>query len=174
LSPSAIACGWPYCPIASLSPWSSGSKTKSRANHGGLAKEEQLRKKRERNDQLGIWSFDRQRAYPEFDFGRPGELSIQIKDEYVGGLRRNWADGKRQTLESLVDDIASGIPAYLAGAKARREEHERRQREWERRQRLAALARAREEREKKRSDFLKRLVAISREADELKLFLACL
>jgi hypothetical protein len=137
-----------------------------------LAKEEQLRKKRERNDRLGIWSLDRQRAYPEFDFVRTGELSIQIKDEYVGGLRRNWADGKRQKLESLVDDIASGILAYLAGVKASREEHERRQREWERRQRLAALARAREEREVKRSDFLKRLVAISREADELKLFLA--
>jgi hypothetical protein len=118
-----------------------------------LAKEEQLRKKQERNARLGIWSFNRERAYPEFDFGRAGELSIQIKDEYVGGLRRNWADGKRQTLESLVDDIASGIPAYLAGAKARREEHERRQREWERRQRLAALARAREEREKSEATF---------------------
>ena len=137
-----------------------------------LAKEEQLRRKQERNNRLGIWSFNRERAYSEFDFIRTGELSIQIKDEYVRGLRRNWADGKRQTLESLVEDIASGILAYLAGVKARREEHERRQREWERRQRLAALARAREEREVKRSDFLKRLIAISREADELKPALA--
>jgi hypothetical protein len=109
-----------------------------------LAKEEQLRKKQERNNRLGIWSFNGERAYPEFDFIRTGELGIQIKDEYVGGMRRNWTDGKRQTLESLVEGIASGIFAYLAGVKARREEHERRQREWERRQRLAALARARE------------------------------
>ena len=137
-----------------------------------LAKEEQLRKKQERNTRLGIWSFNRERAYPEFDFVRTGELSIQIKDEYVRGLRRNWADGKRHKLESLVDDIASGILAYLAGVKARREERERWQREWERRQRLAALARAREEREAKRGDFLKRLVAISKETNELRLFLA--
>ena len=137
-----------------------------------LAKEERLRKKQERNAQLGIWSLNQERAYPEFDSVRTGELSIQIKDEYVRGLRRNWADGKRQKLESLVDDIASGVFAYLAGVKARREEHERWQREWERRQRLAAIARAREEREVKRGDFLRRLVAISREADELKLFLA--
>ncbi len=137
-----------------------------------LAREEQLRKKQERNNRLGIWSFNRERAYSEFDFIRTGELSIQIKDEYVRGLRRNWADGKRQTLESLVEDIAGGIFAYLAGVKARREEHERRQREWERRQRLAELARGREEREVKRNDFLKALVAISREADELKHFLA--
>lgn len=137
-----------------------------------LAKEEQLRKKQERNARLGIWSFNRERAYPEFDFIRTGELSLQIADQYVRGLRRNWADGKRQKLESLVDDIASGIFAYLAGVKARREEHERRQREWERRQRLAALARAREEREVKRGNFLERLVGISKETNELRLFLA--
>jgi len=70
-----------------------------------------------------------------------------------------------------VDDIASGIFAYLAGVKARREEHERRQREWERRQRLA-LARAREEREAKRGKFLERLIGISKETNELRLFLA--
>lgn len=68
-----------------------------------------------------------------------------------------------------MDDVASGILGYLAGVKANREEHERRQREWERRQRLAALARAREERETRRGDFLKRLVATSKETDELKL-----
>lgn len=137
-----------------------------------LAKEEQLRKKQERNNRLGIWSFNRERAYPEFDFVRTGELCIQIADQYVRGLRRSWSDGKRQKLESLVDDIASGILTYLAGVKARREEHERWQREWKRRERLAALARARQERDVKRHDFLKRLAAISREADELKLFLA--
>jgi hypothetical protein len=43
---------------------------------------------------------------------------------------------------------------------------------WERRQRLAALARAREERETRRRKFLKRFIAISSEADELKSFLA--
>lgn len=137
-----------------------------------LAKEEQLRKKQERNARLGIWSSNRERAYPEFDFIRTGELGIQIADQYVRGLRRSWGDGKRQKVEGLVDDIVSGMVTYLAGAKARREERERWQRDWDRRQRLAALARAREERESRRREFLKRFVALSTEADELKSFLA--
>ena len=136
-----------------------------------LAKEEQLRKKQERSTRLGIWSFNRERAYPEFDFVRTGELCIQIADQYVRGLRRSWGDGKRQKVEGLVGDIVSGMVTYLAGAKARREERERWQRDCDRRQRLAALARAREERESRRREFLKRFVALSTEADELKSFL---
>jgi hypothetical protein len=137
-----------------------------------LAKEEQLRKKQERNARLGVWSFNRERAYPEFDFVRTGELGIQIADQYVRGLRRSWGDGKRQKVEGLVDDIVGGMVTYLAGIKARREERERWQRDWDRRQRLAALARAREERESRRREFLKRFVALSTEADKLKSFLA--
>jgi hypothetical protein len=139
---------------------------------GELAREEQLRKKQERNNRLGIWSLSRERAYSEFDFIRTGELSIQIADQYVRGLRRSWGDGKRQKVEGLVDDIVGGMVTYLAGANARREERERWQRDWDRRQRLAALARAREERESRRREFLKRFVALSTEADELKSFLA--
>jgi hypothetical protein len=43
---------------------------------------------------------------------------------------------------------------------------------WQRQQRLAQLARAREEREARRREFLRHLVAISTEADELRSFLA--
>jgi hypothetical protein len=71
-----------------------------------------------------------------------------------------------------VDDIVAGITTYLAGVKAKREQRERWHREWERRQRLAALASAREEREAQRHEYLKRLAAISTEADELKSLLA--
>ena len=55
-----------------------------------LAQEERRRKKQERDVRLGIWSFGQERAYPELDFVRAGELSIQIKDEYVRRLRRTW------------------------------------------------------------------------------------
>jgi hypothetical protein len=136
-----------------------------------LAKEERLRKKQERDGRLGIWSFDRERAYPEFDFIRTGELSIQIADQYVRGLRRSWKDGRRQRVEDLVDDIVSGFVTYLSGVKARREERERWQREWRRQEQLRALARARQERETRRREFLQRFVAISTEADELRSFL---
>ena len=39
---------------------------------------------------LEFWSFGQERAYPELDFVRAGELSIKIKDEYVRRLRRTW------------------------------------------------------------------------------------
>jgi hypothetical protein len=133
-----------------------------------LSREQQLRKKRELNARLGIWSFDRERAYPEFDFIRTGELSVRITDDYVRGLRRNWGDGKHRKIETAIDDIVGGIIAYLAGVKANREERERRQRKWDREREQARLARAREEREKQRREFLRHFVSISTEADELK------
>lgn len=138
-----------------------------------LAKEDRLRKKQERDSLRGMWSFNRERVYPEFDFIRSGQLTIQIADEYVrGGLRRSWRDGKHQKLENLTDEIVAGIATYLSGVRVRREEIERRQREWRRREQLRAIARAREERETRRHEFLKHFVALSTEADELRSFLA--
>ncbi|MCK1658482.1 hypothetical protein [Bradyrhizobium sp. 151] len=136
-----------------------------------LAAEERQKRNREREPRVNLWSLDYKRAYPEFDFVRSGELSLQIENEYVG-LRRNWADGKRQRLEELTDDIAGGIVAYLTGIKARREERERWHRNWERQRHLDELARAREERETKRAEFLNRLAMISAEAGQLKVFVA--
>lgn len=136
-----------------------------------LAKEERLRKKRERDNRLGIWSFDRERAYPEFDFIRTGELGIELANEYVEGLRRSWRDGRLQRIERLVEDVASGIITHLAGVKAKREEHERWQREWQHKENLRALTRAREQREERRRKFLEHFVEISTEADELRSFL---
>lgn len=135
-----------------------------------LAKEERIRKKRERDSRLGLWSFDNERAYPEFDFIRTGELGIEIENRYVTGLRRSWKDGRRQRLEGLIEDIAGGIIAYLAGVKADREKHERWEREWQRKEELRALARAREQREKHRHEFLEHLTRTSTKAEELRLF----
>jgi hypothetical protein len=133
-----------------------------------LAREERRRKKAEREARFGRWSFEQERAYPAFDFIRTGELSVQIADQYVRGLRRSWKDGRRQRLENLIDDIVGGILTYLAGVKAKREEHERWQREWRRQEHLRALARARDDREKNRREFLGRLATISTEVDELR------
>jgi hypothetical protein len=108
-----------------------------------------------------VWHF---RRWAE----RIGELSIEIAEKYVGSLRRNWKDGRRQRMEGLVDDIVGGIVTYLAGVKARREEHERWQREWRREEQLRALSRAREQREVRRREFLEHFVVISTEADELR------
>jgi len=69
-----------------------------------LAKEEQLRKKQERKARLGIWSFNRERAYPEFDFMRTGELAIQIADQYVRGLRPvgMMGSGRKSRVSSTI------------------------------------------------------------------------
>ena len=99
-------------------------------------------------------------------------MNLEIAEQYVGGLRRNWKDGRRQRLENTVDDIAGGLVAYLVGVKARREEHERRRKESQRQKELRAIARARQERENRRSEFLQRLIRISKEADDLRSFLA--
>jgi hypothetical protein len=136
-----------------------------------FAKEERLRKKREQDAQRGLWSFDRERTYPEFDYVRSGALAIQIENRYVDGLRRSWKDGQRQRLETLVDAIAGGIATYLAGVKARREQLERQQQEWRRREERARLARARNERETRRIEFLQRFVDFSTEADKLRSFM---
>src|SRR5262249_33277103 len=92
-------------------------------------------------------------------------------DQYARGLRRSWRDGKRQKLENLAEEIASGIVTYLAGVKARREEHEQRELEWRREQELRGLARARRKGEGRRREFLRRLLDLSRETDELRSFI---
>ena len=72
-----------------------------------LAAEERRRKR------LAItWDSPYDRAYPEWDFVRTGELFIEIENRYVSGLRRTWKDGRRQRLENLIDEIAAGIIAY--------------------------------------------------------------
>lgn len=145
-------------------------KRKHVPNIEELAREKKLQEKEKRDGRLGLWSFGRERAYSEYDFIRTGELNVHIADQYVSGLRRSWKDGKRQRIETLIDDIVSGIITYIAGVKAKHAENERRQLERRRHEHLRALARARDERESQRRKFLQRIIEISAEADELQLF----
>jgi len=140
---------------------------------GELAKEERQNRKRQTDIRLGRWEYGSyEQAYPEFDAVRTGALSIQIEEQYVGGLRRTWGDGKIQRLETLAEDIASGIALYLAGVKATREESERRRRCWEREQQLRALAAARAARETKRAEFVRGRVEMAKELAGLQVLLA--
>jgi hypothetical protein len=136
-----------------------------------LAAEERRTKKRERDSRLGIWTFEAERTYPEFDQVRTGALSIQIADQYVRGLRRTWNEGTRQRLEDLVEEVAGGIVAYLAGVKAQREERERWHREWKRKEELRALAIARSRREEKRWAFIKKCASTTAQADDIRALL---
>jgi hypothetical protein len=82
-----------------------------------------------------------------------------------------WRNGKTRRLENITGNIASGVVAYLAGIRVRREALERFEREWRLSEKLRALAQAREEREKRRHDFVSRYTAILAEITELETFL---
>jgi hypothetical protein len=70
------------------------------------------------------WEFwDSKCAYPANDEIGTGHLILQV-DGYSDGVRRRWADGKSQTLETLFDGIVAGFEALLATRKAKRLEME--------------------------------------------------
>ena len=87
--------------------------------------EELAKEDRRRRSQGITWDSPYGRAYPDWDFIRTGELSVEIENQYLKGFRRSWKDGKRQRLEGLIEDISVAIIAYVAGLKLEREEREK-------------------------------------------------
>jgi len=117
------------------------------------------------------WVVDYGRAYPESDFVRTGQLSIQIANRYVKGLRRTWKDGRHQHLENLIDEIATGIIAYGVALRLKEEERVRFLRNYERQLRVEQREIDREKRERSRQKILDELIAISTEARKLRTWL---
>jgi len=122
------------------------------------------------NPLADLWRAGYGRAEPAPVIRFTGCLMIRLADQHVRGTRRIWRDGKTRRLENITGDIADGIVAYLDGIRARREELERFKREWRLSETLRALAQAREEREKRRRDFVSRYTAILAEITELETF----
>jgi hypothetical protein len=127
--------------------------------------------KEERRKKNSSWNFSYQRSYPEWDFIRTSELSLEIENSYLSGFRRSWRDGKRQRLEELIDDISVSIVAYAVGLKIRSEEQEKQRRNWDRQRRLRSRSEARANRENQRAEILTQLVALSAEAERLRTWL---
>ena len=131
-----------------------------------LAEEERRRRKRERSWHAGeYWPYER--SYPEHDIIRTGELVVEAAG-YGDGLRRRWADGKRQSLEAILPTIADGLVLHVATTRARRVESARRARLWAEHARRMALADARVKRETDRHTFVDDLVAKRAEAEGLR------
>ncbi|MGK9338861.1 hypothetical protein [Sinorhizobium meliloti] len=61
---------------------------------------------------------------PEFDHVPSGELKFTITNVSYLGVRSNWADGKRQTLESVLPSFIEGVSLAGAALYARRLERE--------------------------------------------------
>ncbi len=112
-----------------------------------------LRWELERKSRLrgGLWVSEWNKPFiPEWDEVPSGLLALEIdRGNRWDGLRRKFADGKRQRLEKITDAVLAGAATCAAAIKAKREEAERRSREWkeiETRRRREQAFEAREER----------------------------
>lgn len=102
-----------------------------------LAKVAAWEKKRDASRHRNSWSFvlnyDRPKI-PEWDYAPSGKIGLEFEHIWTRARvapRRAFRDGKTQTLETMVSDIAVGL-AVLAKAKTQvRLEHEVRQRAWQ-------------------------------------------
>lgn len=107
------------------------------------------------------------RTYPEFDVVHTGALVFEIEG-YDNGIRHTWADGKSQTIETVLESIVSGINATLTLRRVRREEQEERERERAELSRRRDLARKRKEREVQRSSYWRKIARTQREIKMLR------
>lgn len=85
---------------------------------------------------------------PLYTYSPSGRLFLKL-DHYCTGLRKNWADGKRQRLEQCLGDFVAQLETVAAQYKADREEREaadKRRHTWEleRAEKLAAIKREEE------------------------------
>ncbi|MEZ0262027.1 MAG: hypothetical protein ACAH80_13535 [Alphaproteobacteria bacterium] len=135
-----------------------------------LAREEAIKKKAEKNRGYPDWSYlNPERAYPEFDYIRTGKISIQIAHQYTSAhsLRRNWHERKK-TIEDQLDEIVSGMLAYIAAVKTKRLEREEWDRNWKRNGRIRELSENYNARENKRLGFVKQLMEDAQELDSFQ------
>jgi hypothetical protein len=118
-------------------------------------------------------SLPHEKPWPEFDTVYTGQLVFQIEG-WAQGLRKTWADGKTQSVESMFGDILAGLKIILAYEKS---ERERREQEALQRAELARrweLVKKRKDREEHRIAHLQELMRLRREALDIKSWLASL
>jgi hypothetical protein len=83
-------------------------------------------------------------------------------------MRRSWADGKSQTIETLLDSIVAGIDAILTLRRIEREKCEERERQWNELARRRDLARKRNDRERQRLGYWRKIARTQREIEMLR------
>jgi hypothetical protein len=107
------------------------------------------------------------RAYPEFDTVQTGALVFEIEG-YDRGMRRSWADGKIQTIETLLESIAAGIDAILTFRRVEREQREERDRQWNELCQRRDLVKKRRERERQRLGYWRAIARTQREIEMIR------
>lgn len=152
-----------------------------REKHVPTEKEQELydrqQAKRQRAADRQNWdlytSLPYQKPWPEYDTVYTGQLSFVI-DGWAQGLRKTWADGKTQSVESMFEAIVTGLKVILAYEKTERERREEEARQRAEFARRRELARKRREREEQRIAYLRELVQLQREAANIRIWLATL
>ncbi|KPH05031.1 hypothetical protein CO657_11170 [Rhizobium acidisoli] len=135
-----------------------------------LRREIDFQRRRDLANRRGQW-LPPEHFYPEYDYHYSSKLSFEVHN-WADGARKKWSDGKRQTLEGVVDSIADGVLYHLHFDKARREKREEDERRWQHMARRRELQKLRIDREQKRIRFLAELAAYQREAADLRLTIA--
>ncbi|MFA5957671.1 MAG: hypothetical protein WC811_13960 [Hyphomicrobium sp.] len=152
-----------------------------REKHIPTEKEQELHKrqlaKRRRAANYKNWdlymSLPHWEPWPEYDTVYTGQLAFVI-DCWARGLRKTWADGRTQSVESMIEDIVTGLKIILANEKTERERREEDERQRGELARRRDLAKKRNEREERRITHLRGLVQLQREATDIKNWLASL
>lgn len=116
-----------------------------------------------RNDWDSYMSLPYREPWPEYDTIYTGQFAFAV-DGWHDGLRKTWADGKTQSVESMLSDIVVGLKVILAHKKTEREEREKAERRRADMARRRDLAKKRKEREEARIAWLTELVELRREA----------
>ena len=135
-----------------------------------IKKDEDFDRRREIARRRGQW-LSPENHWRQFDYHYSGKISFSIQN-WADGARKQWKDGRSQTLESMLDNIADGVLFHLSYEKARRE---RREEEARRRAHLAhrrQLQKQRGEREEARKVFLDNLAEFQRESAQLRAVIA--
>lgn len=150
-----------------------------RQKHIPTAKEQdaydQIQARRQRAADRKNWnlysSLPYEKPWPEFDTVYLGQLSLTVEG-WSKGLRKTWADGKIQRIDTMIPEIVEGLKALLASGKASREEREEDERRWTELSRRRELAKKRKLREETRVAYLRELVDLQREAADIRTWLA--
>lgn len=136
---------------------------------------DQIQARRQRAADRKNWnlysSLPYEKPWPEFDTVYLGQLSLTV-DGWSQGLRKTWADGKTQRIDTMIPEIVEGLKALLASDKAKREKREEDERRWAELSRRRDLAKKRKLREEARVAYLRELVELQREAADIRTWLA--
>lgn len=107
---------------------------------------------------------------PEFDHLPSGELKLTISNGSYLGVRTNWSDGKKQTLESVLPGLIEGISIVGAARNTRRLEREEQARQWELQRQREAERRRLEEIQRTRFAIFKEQAKQHKEAEVLRAY----